>query len=78
MLGGIGSRGTARLLHALVHMSLCVAMVQGHSRIAFSTFIPTRDLSLVGARGNIGIGVVGAEAIGRAHFVLFKGLTWYL
>ncbi len=46
-------------------MSLRVAMVRGHGRIALSTFIAMRDLSLVGAKGNIGIGVVGAEAIAR-------------
>jgi hypothetical protein len=62
-LGKIGSCGTARLLHALVCMSLRVALVRGHGRIALSTFIAKRDLSLVGARGNIGISVVGAEAI---------------
>ncbi len=44
-------------------MSLCIAMVWGHGRISLSTFIATRDLSLVGVRGNVGIGVVGAEAI---------------
>jgi hypothetical protein len=40
-------------------------MVRGHGRIMFSTFIATRDLSLLGARGNIGIGVVIAEAIAK-------------
>ena len=44
-------------------MRLRVALVRGHGRIALSTFIAKRDLSLVGARGNVGIGVLGAEAI---------------
>ncbi len=42
-------------------MSLCVALVWGHGRIALSTFIAKKDLSLVGARGNVGIGVVGDD-----------------
>ncbi len=61
-LGGTGGNRTTRLLQALVCQCLCV-VIRGHGRIALSSFITTRILSLGGARGTVSLGIVGPEAI---------------
>jgi hypothetical protein len=62
LLSGIGGNRTMRLLQALVCRCLRV-VIRGHGRIAFSSFITMRNLSLGGARGTLSLGIVGPEAI---------------
>jgi hypothetical protein len=61
-LGGIGGNRTTRLLQVLVCRCLCI-VIRGHGRIALSSFITTRILSLGGARGTVSLGIVGPGAI---------------